>query len=195
MDDDRPTKVCSDCKRSVIKEQFAKRQWKRQDPVCRWCTEEKENLEQQQHMQQTKICKQCGEKKTKDQCSKNQWKKKDEQPTCVLCYELTKISDKKTRRCKECKVKLPRDHFSFFQWGRGKDALCHSCSDVVTQRILESMGDTTQMKDLPDGTTVCAHDRESCDVCMVDFRLPNLFERKRTAEGATSRVMNLKRFR
>eukprot|EP00553_Chaetoceros_curvisetus_P007331 CAMPEP_0204620290 /NCGR_PEP_ID=MMETSP0717-20131115/6362_1 /ASSEMBLY_ACC=CAM_ASM_000666 /TAXON_ID=230516 /ORGANISM="Chaetoceros curvisetus" /LENGTH=278 /DNA_ID=CAMNT_0051634449 /DNA_START=529 /DNA_END=1365 /DNA_ORIENTATION=+ len=39
-------------------------------------------------------------------------------------------------------------------------------------------------KELPDGTIVCGpHSKESCDICMMDFSLPNDFQRKRNELG------------
>lgn len=54
------------------------------------------------------------------------------------------------------------------------------------KRILSSIGSGTveKVKNLPDGTAVCsAHSLECCDICMMDFTLPNQFARDRYALG------------
>mmetsp|Transcript_14763 Transcript_14763/g.32075 ORF Transcript_14763/g.32075 Transcript_14763/m.32075 type:complete len:398 (-) Transcript_14763:157-1350(-) len=167
------TKVCIECSKKCTKKQFAKRQWKREQPLCRLCAE----VEQQQ----TKACIQCSKNCTKDQFPTKQWKR--EQPSCRLCAEFTNISEEKTRPCHQCKAVLPSIQFDIYQWGKGAKALCHCCREVVGKNIIDSIG-TSKVKDLPDGTAVCfAHSLERCDICMMDFTLPNQFARKRKALG------------
>mmetsp|Transcript_24478 Transcript_24478/g.34158 ORF Transcript_24478/g.34158 Transcript_24478/m.34158 type:complete len:116 (-) Transcript_24478:386-733(-) len=62
-------------------------------------------------------------------------------------------------------------------------ALCHSCRDSMGQKILNSIDEDKETKELPDGTIVCRHSLECCDVCMMDFTLPNQFARKRNELG------------
>jgi len=53
----------------------------------------------------------------------------------------------------------------------------------VSAKILDAIG-TSKHEELPDGTCVCvAHSLECCDICMMDFTLPNQFARKRRALG------------
>mmetsp|Transcript_31241 Transcript_31241/g.93621 ORF Transcript_31241/g.93621 Transcript_31241/m.93621 type:complete len:376 (-) Transcript_31241:131-1258(-) len=172
-----PTKVCIECSKKYTKAGFAKRQWKREQPLCRLCTESTATSEQQDT---TKICVQCNEDRAKDQYPKKQWKK--ERPLCRLCFEFTNISTDQTRQCHECKLVLPRVKFDIHQWGKGADALCHGCQEQVGAKILGSIG-TGTTKELPDGTVLCSHSLESCDICMMDFTLPNQFARKRSALG------------
>jgi hypothetical protein len=172
-----PTKVCIQCSKAYTKAGYAKRQWKREQPLCRLCAECTETSEQQP----TKICVQCSENRAKDQFPKKQWKR--EHPLCRLCFELTNISEEQTRHCHECKLVLPRIQFDIYQWGKGADALCHGCRELVGQKIIDSIG-TAEIKELPDGTILCfEHSLERCDICMMDFTLPNQFARKRTSLG------------
>lgn len=177
MSDENPTKVCMKCGKECTKAEYSKRQWRRDQPSCRLCAEAEE--EEQQH--QTKICIQCSKRCEKDQVPKKQWKK--EHPLCRLCFEFTNISEEQIRRCKECKLVLPRNQYNIDQWGKGDEALCHGCRDLVGKQVLASIG-TSEVKDLPDGTSVCSeHSLECCDICMMDFTLPNQFARKRTSLG------------
>jgi len=144
--------------------------------MCRSCAEITETSQQKQ----TKICVQCNENREKDQFPKKQWKR--EHPLCRLCFEFTNISDEHTRQCRECEVVLPRIQFDIYQWGKGADALCHGCRDVVGEKILDSIG-TKDTKEEPDGVVLCSHSLERCDICMMDFTLPNQFARKRLALG------------
>ena len=94
-----------------------------------------------------------------------------------------KISQENTRPCHECKAVLPRNQFDIHQWGKGAKALCHCCRDALGKKVLDSIG-TSKIKNLPDGTAVCfMHSLESCDICMMDFILPNQFARMRLALG------------
>jgi len=147
-------------------------------------------------MEETKECSQCHKKCVRDQFSKKQWKK-HKNPSCRLCAGYTKISNEKSRTCHHCKLELPRTEFAIYQWGRGDKALCHSCRDKFDQKVLSSInlnedshGDLNidavnkETKELPDGTIVCGpHSKESCDICMMDFRLPNDFQRKKNELG------------
>jgi len=118
-----------------------------------------------------------------------QWKdaaKKD--PSCRLCNEYTKISQDKSRTCRDCKLKLPRTEYDIFQWSKGCEARCHSCTDTLGQKVLSSIDsigkDSNDVcRERTDGTLVCAHSKEFCDICMVDYTLPNNFARKRTELG------------
>ena len=167
------TKVCIECSKKCTKNQFAKRQWKREQPLCRLCAESEQ--------QQTKVCIQCSKDCTEDQFPTKQWKR--EKPSCRLCTELTNISEEKTRPCHQCKAVLPRIQFDIHQWGKGAKALCHCCREVVGKKILDSFG-TSEVKNLPDGTAVCfTHSLECCDICMMDFSLTNQFALKRNALG------------
>jgi hypothetical protein len=103
--------------------------------------------------------------------------------SCRLCTEFTKTSEDESRQCHQCEVVLPRIQFDIYQWGKGTNALCHCCRDLHGEKVLDSIG-TSEVKDLPDGTAVCfAHSLECCDICLMDFTLPNQFARKRKALG------------
>lgn len=48
-------------------------------------------------------------------------------------------------------------------------------------KVMNSDNDT---KELPDGTVVCvSHELEECDICMMDFTLPNDLQRRRISLG------------
>jgi hypothetical protein len=182
MSDEHPTKVCIKCGNKCTKAEYAKRQWRREQPSCLLCAvaEECTTCTSEQH-QQTKTCAQCSKKCEKDQFPKKQWKRVN--PLCRLCFELTNISEEQTRKCKECKLVLPRNQYNIDQWGKGEEALCNGCRELIGQKILASIG-TTESKELPDGTHVClTHSLELCDICMMDFTLPNRFARMRTSLG------------
>ncbi|KAL7525070.1 hypothetical protein ACHAXR_000845, partial [Thalassiosira sp. AJA248-18] len=134
--EDRPTKTCTQCGETVTKAGYAKRQWKREEPMCRLCAESTETSSSQQH--QTKTCVQCNEDREKDQYPKKQWKK--EHPVCRVCFELTNISEEHTRACRECKLDLPRNQYNAHQWAKGADALCHSCRALYEEKFFSSIG-------------------------------------------------------
>lgn len=181
MSDKQPAKVCIKCGNECTKAEFAKRQWRRDQPSCLLCAEAEETNTSEQQQQQTKICAQCSKECEKDQFPKKQWKR--ECPLCRLCFELTNISEEQTRKCKECKLVLPRNQYNIDQWGKGDEALCNGCREIFDQKILASIG-TTESKELPDGVIVClTHCLERCDICMMDFTLPNRFARMRTSLG------------
>lgn len=176
-----PTKVCTKCGKECTRAEFAnKREWRRAQPSCRLCMEEAE--QQQQQPKQTKSCAQCNKQCEKDQFPKKEWKK--EHPLCRLCFEFTHISDEQTRQCKDCALVLPRNQYSIYQWEKGEEALCHDCQEVLSRNAIASMDKPTKIKNLPDGTSVCSlHSMELCDICMMDFTLPNRFARMRTLLG------------
>lgn len=131
----------------------------------------------------TKLCSQCEKEFTKDQFAAKQWKKAN--PSCRLCGEYTKHSPAKDRTCDKCRVTKPRIEFDVYQWSKGEKAMCHPCRDKFADKCLSKLDDTTsQTKQLPDQTMVCSHhSKELCDICMMDFTLPNQFQRKRNALG------------
>lgn len=176
-----PTKVCIKCGCERTKVEFAKRQWRRDQPSCLVCAlseaDETDNSEQRQ----TKSCNQCRKKCEKDQFPKKQWKQ--EHPLCRLCFELTNISKEQTRKCRECKLVHPRNQYNIYQWGKGDKALCDGCRAIYGKKVLASVG-TTESKELPDGTIVCStHSLELCDICMVDHSLTNQLARMKTSLG------------
>lgn len=187
------TKLCIKCGNECTKAQFSNRQWRAQQPSCRLCVsaaaamveeEETKTTFEQHHEQKkkTKTCAQCSRECEKDQFPKKQWKER--RPLCRLCFELTKISDEQTRQCKECTLVLPRSQYNIDQWGKGDEALCHGCRELLGQKILASFDTTDDTKTLPDGTMVClSHSLELCDACMMDFTLPNRFVRMRLLLG------------
>lgn len=180
-DQHHPTKVCVYCGKNITKAGYAKRQWKREQPMCRSCTEEcYMNCSYQQH--QTKICSQCNKECVKDQFPEKERESLD--GVCRLCFEYSKKSNELTRQCQECKLVLPRMQFDIYQWRKGANAsLCHGCRDQTTEKIRGSFG-TRSTKELSDGIFVCErHSLERCDVCMMDFTLPNQFARNRTSLG------------
>lgn len=181
-DQHHPTKVCVHCGKNITKARYAKRQWKREQPMCRSCTEEEcyMNCSYQQH--QTKICSQCNKECVKDQFPEKERESLD--GICRLCFEYSKKSNELTRQCQECKLVLPRMQFDIYQWRKGANAsLCHGCRDQTTEKIRGSFG-TRSTKELSDGIFVCErHSLERCDVCMMDFTLPNQFARNRTSLG------------
>ena len=70
--------------------------------------------------------------------------------------------------------------------GEGDVPLCGCpCRDNHSGEVLNSIGcDDKGTKELGDETLVCrTHEREECEVCMMDFTLPNLFTRQRKAQG------------
>ncbi len=140
------------------------------------------NEESQSSDQATKVCSECNKIGTKDEFAKKQWKKSN--PKCRICAEYTKISQDKSRVCSRCQVDQPRFDFSIHQWGKMDKAMCHTCCDTVSNECLQNMGTNSAVKELPDGTSVCdAHSLESCDVCMMDFTLPNKFAIKKNELG------------
>ena len=182
MSDDNPTKACAKCCKECAKSEYAKRQWRRDDPTCRSCAAEADEEEQKNNP--TKTCSQCNKECEKDQFPKKQWKK--EHPLCRVCFEYTNISQEQTRECKECKLVQPRNQYNIDQWGKGEgNALCNGCRDLLQQRCLASMErGPPKTKELPDGTLVCAtHSLERCDICMMSFTLPNQYQRKRNELG------------
>ena len=128
-----------------------------------------------------KACSQCHKKCPVEGFAKKQWKKPN--PSCRLCAEFTNISQDTSRTCHECHLDLPRMQYDIYQWGKGNKALCHSCRDAVGQKMLDSIDEVKATTELPDGTIVCRHSLECCDVCMMDFTLPNQFARKRNEFG------------
>ncbi|EJK69843.1 hypothetical protein THAOC_08860 [Thalassiosira oceanica] len=177
---DPDTRACFRCSKEFEKNFFAKRQWKSENPTCRSCANDAVKFEQQHT---TKVCTQCNKDREKDQFPKKQWKR--DHPICRLCFELTKVSDEDNRACHECKRVLPRSEYNFHQWGRGDEALCHNCRAVFDKRFMETINSDRDLKlvDQPDGITLCEHGNERCEVCMVDFTLPNMFARKRAELG------------
>ncbi|KAL7525685.1 hypothetical protein ACHAWF_001463 [Thalassiosira exigua] len=180
-----PSKFCVQCGEQFTKAGFAKRQWKRDEPICRSCAEGCEASERCP----TKACFQCGECREKDQFPKKQWKRGD--PVCRLCFEYANVSDERKHRCRECKSVLPRIQFDMNQWAKGDDAQCHDCRDLLQDKIQDKIQheilgtkELAGIKELSDGTALCSlHSRECCDVCMVDYTLPNQFARKRALLG------------
>ena len=138
---------------------------------------------------QTKICSQCKENREKDQFPKKEWKRKEDDRLCRLCYEFSVISDEMTRKCRECDRIQPRDKYNIHQWEKGADALCMSCVDKSTGKVLaraEALIDGSapvRDKHNPDGTSFCKHDLEFCEICCVDFSLQNKGARMRTSLG------------
>lgn len=177
MSSGHPSKVCIKCGTSRTKANFAKRQWRSDGPVCRTCAA----AEQSEGGAERRQCIQCDKTLARDQFPQKQWGR--DRPRCRVCYEFTKASPDTTRRCRECREVLPRQEFAMHQWSKGAEALCHGCRDKVAGDILGSIG-KTEVKNLPDDVCVCdAHSLEYCDVCMVDYTLPNRFARKRAALG------------
>lgn len=133
----------------------------------------------------TKICRQCSKEYTKPQFAVKQWKKPN--PSCRLCGEYTKISQAKQRACNKCHGFKPRIEFDIYQWSRGDLAMCHPCRDADGGEILsstENLSHEPSTKEMPDGTLVChQHSLECCDICTMDFSLPNQFTRKRNSLG------------
>ena len=173
------TKVCMQCGESCKKSDFANRQWKREQSVCKSCTE---MATATATTKLKKICAQCRKKCDEEQFPKKQWKK--EEPLCRLCFELTKASAENSRVCHHCKIDQPRNQYDYHQWGtRGEKALCFECKARYEEKMLSNIGKNTT-KDLPDGTTVCAaHSSDVCDICMMDFRLQNRMAIKQAAIG------------
>lgn len=137
-----------------------------------------------QEAEKTKACNQCKKQCTKFQFAKKQWKKANR--SCRLCAEYTQLSQETSRSCNDCHIVFPRTQFDIYQWGKGDNALCHSCRDALGVKILDSIGDgsTDQHTQLSDGTCVCtAHSLECCDICMMDFTLPNQFTIHKNAVG------------
>lgn len=182
MSDKHPTKSCIKCGKECTKAEYSNRQWRSKQPSCRLCAEAEESTNTSEQQKKTKTCAQCSKKCEKDQFPKKEWKR--EHPVCRLCFELTNISTEQTRQCKECNLVLPRNQYAVYQWQKGDDALCHGCRELVGNKILASLNDKTESKELPDGTIVCStHSLELCDICMMDFTLPNRFARMRTSLG------------
>ena len=174
-------KVCISCKKKCTKGNFSKRQWRLKNPSCLSCSELKCNTSA---IQQAKIaCIQCMKNFDRKGFSKIQLRQTE--PLCRFCEEFTKISEEMSRQCHDCKVILPRIQFDIKQWGRSDKALCHCCRELLQKKILGSIGDpNTEHKVLSDDTCVCvAHSLECCDICMMDFTLPNQFALKRKALG------------
>eukprot|EP00979_Chaetoceros_neogracilis_P004629 scaffold798_cov268-Chaetoceros_neogracile.AAC.5 len=170
-----PTKVCIKCGCERTKVEFAKRQWRRDQPSCLVCAPS------EAEQRQTKSCDQCRKKCDEGQFPKKEWKR--ERPLCRLCFELTNISKEQTRKCRECKLVNPRNQYNVDQWGKGDKALCNGCRATYEQKIFASIG-TTEAKELPDGALVCStHSLELCDICMVDHSLTNRFARMKTSLG------------
>ena len=175
-------KVCISCNKKCTKENFSKRQWRRKDPSCLSCSELTDSTSDD--MRPAKIaCTQC--RKNLDRVNFSKLQLRQTQPLCRFCEEFTKISDDMSRQCHDCKVILPRIQFDIKQWGRGDEALCHCCREELQKKVLDSINDpNTGHKVLSDGTCVCvAHSLECCDICMMDFTLPNQITLKRTALG------------
>jgi len=144
----------------------------------------------QQTTERTKVCSQCRSNFTRDQFSNRQWKAQSNYRSCRLCSEYTKISEDKSRKCRDCKLNLPRTDYAIYQWSKGDEARCFSCAQKLGQKVLSSisnLGHTDTIdstKERPDGTVVCGpHSQECCDICMMDFTLPNDFQRKKNELG------------
>uniref|UniRef100_A0A7S3Q0B8 MYND-type domain-containing protein n=1 Tax=Chaetoceros debilis TaxID=122233 RepID=A0A7S3Q0B8_9STRA len=146
----------------------------------------------------TKECSQCHKEFPRNGFSNKQWRDATKKsPTCRLCAEYTKISDEKSRPCYDCNCNLPRKEFAIFQWSKGVEARCHSCTDKLSRKVLNSIkltadgkiapdkkdGSDSTLRERPDGILVCAHSLECCDICMVDYTLMNDYTRKRTQLG------------
>ena len=173
------TKLCTQCNSQRTKMDLAKKQWKRERPICRTCSNKNETEQQQRQL--TKTCVQCGKDGERDQFTAKQWKK--EQPSCRRCFVLTKTSDEASHQCSKCKLVQPRDQYDACQWGKGGEAVCNGCRAQLDMTFFSKLGQS-ESKSLADGTVVCApHSSECCDVCMMDFTLPNRFTRKRAALG------------
>lgn len=175
-DTQHPTKVCAGCSKRISKLGYAKRQWKKEQPTCKECSE-KANEEV---VPLTKTCARCKESRGKDQFPKKEWKRED--ALCRLCFEYEIISDELTRPCKECKLDLPRSQYNIHQWEKGADALCHGCRETFTKKCIESVG-TTEVQHVEDGVCLCSHSLELCNICMVDYTLLNKLARKRAILG------------
>lgn len=128
-----------------------------------------------------KECGQCHQQKTKDEFAKKQWKKSN--PSCYRCAEYTKFSTDKTRNCHQCKMNFLREEYAIYQWSKGSEALCSKCCDQVTETFMSRLGSEPDHVHNDDGTSFCAHGSEYCDICMVDFTLPNMIARKRNKLG------------
>lgn len=180
MSEESHTKICCNkCNKECTKAEYSKKQWKHQQPTCRLCIEAATS--EQQVQTKMRACVQCKNFCYKDQLPKKQWKKKN--PLCRLCFELTNISEEQTRQCRECKLVKPRTQYDIYQWGKGDEALCGNCREQVGGQILASLGTMKESNELSDGTVVCSHSLECCDICMMDFTLLNQFARKRTLLG------------
>jgi len=175
--------VCIRCNEKCTKENFSKRQWRRKDPSCLLCSESTTGCKNTTTSAAKVACIQCN--KNLDRVNFSKLQLRQMQPLCRFCEEFTKVSDDMSRQCHDCKVILPRIQFDIKQWGRGDMALCHGCRDLLGKKVIDSFDDTkTRHKELPDGTCVClAHSLECCDICMMDFTLPNQFALKRKALG------------
>ena len=130
---------------------------------------------------ETKACSQCKKPFTRDGFATKQWKKPN--PSCRRCAEFTKLSQEKSRECNGCHLNFPRDEFDIHQWSKGKEALCRSCKESLEEKILSNIGSHKEVKEDSDGILLCEHDLERCNICMMDFTLPNQYARKRSEVG------------
>jgi hypothetical protein len=175
-----PTKTCVGCRKKLSKAGYSKRQWRNDQPRCQECAIESTESNAQAPPPTTKTCAQCKESREKDQFPKKQWKRED--ALCRVCFEMTKISDEISRICKGCRVDKHRNEYNIHQWEKGADALCHECRENLMGECLSSIG-TSKIKHVEDGVCLCPHDKEFCDICMVDYTLMNDFARKRAELG------------
>jgi hypothetical protein len=80
-------------------------------------------------------------------------------------------------------LNFPRDEFDIYQWSKGKEALCRSCKESFGEKILNNIASGKKVNEDSDGILLCEHDLECCDICMMDFTLPNQYARKRSEVG------------
>ncbi len=96
-----------------------------------------------------------------------------------MCFEYEIITDELTRQVQRMQVgstaylplDLPRSQYNINQWGKGEDALCHGCRELLCKKCIESIGTTEKIQHQQ--VCFCSHCLERCEICMVDYTLLN----------------------